>query len=142
MYTDEGYLLHTLPVTKHEILASKILVGGLWVLIIVFSMYLSLFLLGLSMVWVILPDNYTAETGKVAESHNAVKGEVYEGSFHVYAQAGLFVNGSVFSSDWRRKRPVILPVSCITPVQNMQKLRVFRRKRLPRRAECGGNLPV
>ena len=59
MYTDEGYLLHTLPVTKHEILASKILVGGLWVLIIVFSMYLSLFLLGLSMVWVILPDNYT-----------------------------------------------------------------------------------
>ena len=37
MYTDEGYLLHTLPVTKHEILFCKILVGGLWVLIIVFS---------------------------------------------------------------------------------------------------------
>ncbi len=59
MYTDEGYLLHTLPVTKHEILFSKILVGGLWVMIIVFSMYLSLFLLGISMVWAILPDQYT-----------------------------------------------------------------------------------
>ena len=59
MYTDEGYLLHTLPVTKHEILVSKILVGGLWVMIIFFSMYLSLFLLGMSMLWAVLPDQYT-----------------------------------------------------------------------------------
>lgn len=59
MYTDEGYLLHTLPVTKHEILISKILVGSLWVLIIVFSMYLSIFLLGFSMAWSIVPQQYT-----------------------------------------------------------------------------------
>lgn len=59
MYTDEGYLLHTLPVTKHEILLSKILVGSLWVLIIIFSMYLSIFLLGFSMAWAIVPDRYT-----------------------------------------------------------------------------------
>lgn len=59
MYTDEGYLLHTLPVTKHQILGSKILVGSLWVLIIALSMYLSIFILGVSMVWAILPDSYT-----------------------------------------------------------------------------------
>lgn len=33
MYTDEGYLTHTLPVNPHHLLFSKVLVGGLWVLI-------------------------------------------------------------------------------------------------------------
>lgn len=41
MYTDEGYLLHTLPVTKHQILVSKILVGGIWMLIVELSLILS-----------------------------------------------------------------------------------------------------
>ncbi len=34
MYTDEGYLSHTLPVTPHQLLGSKLLVGGLWMLIV------------------------------------------------------------------------------------------------------------
>ncbi len=33
MYTDEGYLAHTLPVTPHQLLCSKLLVGGFWMLI-------------------------------------------------------------------------------------------------------------
>lgn len=33
MYTDEGYLLHTLPVTKHQILISKVFVSSIWLLI-------------------------------------------------------------------------------------------------------------
>lgn len=33
MYTDEGYLAHTLPVTPHQLLGSKLLVGGFWMLI-------------------------------------------------------------------------------------------------------------
>lgn len=32
---------------------------------------------------------------------NIRKGELYEGSFHVYARQGIFAAGSVFSSDWR-----------------------------------------
>lgn len=32
MYTDEGYLLHTLPVTKHQILISKLFVSSIWLL--------------------------------------------------------------------------------------------------------------
>lgn len=59
VYTDEGYLTHTLPVTKHQLLCSKILVGGLWVMIIYAMVYLSVFLLGVSLIGTILPDGYT-----------------------------------------------------------------------------------
>lgn len=44
MYTDEGYLLHTLPVTKGKILVSKILVGTIWTFLIYAGMMLSLLL--------------------------------------------------------------------------------------------------
>ncbi len=50
MYTDEGYLLHTLPVTKHQILISKILVSSLWVYIIYIAMLLSLAIFALGFV--------------------------------------------------------------------------------------------
>ena len=42
MYTDEGYLLHTLPVTKHQILISKIFVSSIWLYLIYIAMYASL----------------------------------------------------------------------------------------------------
>ena len=59
VYTDEGYLTHTLPVTKHQLLFSKILVGGLWTMIIYAMVYLSVILLGISLFSTILPDDYT-----------------------------------------------------------------------------------
>ena len=34
MYTDEGYLSHTLPVTANQLFLSKILVSGVWYLFI------------------------------------------------------------------------------------------------------------
>lgn len=40
MYGDEGYLTHTLPVTVHKLLLGKILVSGLWVLIVQAAAYL------------------------------------------------------------------------------------------------------
>lgn len=43
MYTDEGYLLHTLPVTKHQILISKLLVSSIWLLITYIAMVVSAF---------------------------------------------------------------------------------------------------
>lgn len=49
MYTDEGYLTHTLPVRKHQILVSKILVSGIWLLLVLLSVYLSVFFLCLVM---------------------------------------------------------------------------------------------
>ncbi len=59
MYTDEGYLTHTLPVTKHQLLASKILVSGIWEIIILAMTYLSLFALVMSAVMTVMPDGYT-----------------------------------------------------------------------------------
>ena len=49
MYTDEGYLIHTLPVTKHQILVSKILVGGIWMLFVGVSLILSAVFLCMTM---------------------------------------------------------------------------------------------
>lgn len=59
MYTDRGYLTHTLPVSKHQLLVSKILNSGLWMVIIFLGMYLSLLVLGASMVGAFIPDGYT-----------------------------------------------------------------------------------
>lgn len=42
MYTDEGYLIHTLPVKKYQILNSKIFIGGIWMLIISAAMVVSI----------------------------------------------------------------------------------------------------
>lgn len=46
MYTDEGYLTHTLPVTVNQILISKILNGVLWTLLIGISIIASVVILG------------------------------------------------------------------------------------------------
>lgn len=59
MYTDEGYLTHTLPVTEHQILISKILMGGLWGFLMLLAVYLSLFLLGLFLLSAAMPEGFT-----------------------------------------------------------------------------------
>ncbi|MCM1046096.1 MAG: hypothetical protein NC417_11360 [Candidatus Gastranaerophilales bacterium] len=50
MYTDEGYLTHTLPVNSHHLLISKILVGGLWLLIMEFVIMVSVVMVSYSFV--------------------------------------------------------------------------------------------
>lgn len=45
VYGDQGYLLHTLPVDKHHIIISKVLVSVLWLMLSVILIYLSVFLL-------------------------------------------------------------------------------------------------
>lgn len=52
MYSGEGYLTHTLPVGKHQLLCSKILVGGLWMILIIIAMMASV----LSLVVFSIPD--------------------------------------------------------------------------------------
>jgi len=59
MYTDQGYLIHTLPATKHQILGSKILVGGLWYMIIMLATYASMVLWLLSLVSIVIPEGYS-----------------------------------------------------------------------------------
>lgn len=59
MYTDQGYLIHTLPVTKHQILGSKILVSGLWYMIIMLAVYASMILWILSLASIAIPEGYS-----------------------------------------------------------------------------------
>lgn len=59
MYTDEGYLTHTLPVSKHEILVSKILNSSLWYLLMTLGVFLSVFVLVFSMVGALMPEGYS-----------------------------------------------------------------------------------
>lgn len=59
MYTDEGYLTHTLPVTEGKLLFAKTLISGIWVLIIELCVILSVFGFLLFMVEAMLPPGYT-----------------------------------------------------------------------------------
>jgi len=59
MYADEGYLTHTLPVTSHELLVSKILTSGLWYLLVMFAIALSIMLLAASLIGAVLLEDYT-----------------------------------------------------------------------------------
>lgn len=59
MYTDQGYLTHTLPVGRHQLLCSKILVSGIWLLLTSIFVLLSSLVVACSLVSVVLPDGYT-----------------------------------------------------------------------------------
>lgn len=50
MYTDEGYLAHTLPVTPHQLLGAKLIVGGIWMLFVNVVSILSIVLLVFAMI--------------------------------------------------------------------------------------------
>lgn len=49
MYSDEGYLTQTLPVTKHQLLIGKTLVAGIWYLLVMLCVGISVILLVLSL---------------------------------------------------------------------------------------------
>ena len=49
MYTDEGYLSHTLPVTTNQLFLSKVLVSGIWYLLISLGILISVIALLFSM---------------------------------------------------------------------------------------------
>ena len=49
MYTDEGYLSHTLPVTANQLFLSKVVISGVWYLFVSLSIILSVIALMISM---------------------------------------------------------------------------------------------
>lgn len=46
MYTDEGYLTHTLPVTSHQLLISKILPMAAWIYLAVAAIFVAILIFG------------------------------------------------------------------------------------------------
>ena len=67
MYSDEGYLTHTLPVTSHQLLISKALVAGIWYFLVTMIMLLSV----VSIVLVILNSALAAEGMSIFEELSA-----------------------------------------------------------------------
>lgn len=59
MYTSEGYLTHTLPVTEGRLLFAKTFISGIWTLIISLATIVSVFFLLVFMVGALLPAGYT-----------------------------------------------------------------------------------
>ncbi|MBD5474322.1 MAG: hypothetical protein HDR20_15930 [Lachnospiraceae bacterium] len=57
MFTDEGYLTHTLPVTSHQLLLSKVITMSIWSLIGMIAVVISVFIL-LGFVYIFLIDNF------------------------------------------------------------------------------------
>lgn len=92
MYTDRGYLLHTLPVTKHQILGSKILVGTVWLYVIYLMLFLSAVLSIFSIVVAV------AEPGvipKIPDAVGAVAQFIREVWIEMFgSDEGLFLLGS------------------------------------------------
>lgn len=56
MFTDEGYLTHTLPATSHQLLLSKVITMGIWNLISMIGVVISFFIL-FGSVYIFLLDN-------------------------------------------------------------------------------------
>ena len=88
MYTDEGYLTHTLPVSKHQILVSKILNSGLWYVLMDLGVILSVFILVFSMIGAFFPEGYGwADLWREIESDMDFVDEMFRDIF------GMSMNG-------------------------------------------------
>ncbi len=101
MYTDEGYLTHTLPVSKHQILVSKILNSGFWMLLMSAGVYLSVIVLMASMIGAFMPEGYSwAELWNSIEPELGYVDDIFRETF------GMSANGYFW---------MILVVSLISP---------------------------
>ena len=72
MYKSEGYLLNTLPVTKHQILISKILVSTIWVYLIYIAMIVSMLLFFLTMMAAVSGESISEILGSVSDIYSNV----------------------------------------------------------------------
>ena len=82
MYTDQGYLTHTLPVSPHQLIGSKVLVNGIWYLIISVLMLISMCVVLGSLL-------YTMFRGLGIDFSTSPWNEIKEGIAIVEAEMGL-----------------------------------------------------
>lgn len=72
MYKSEGYLLHTLPVTKNQILISKILVSTIWVYLITIAVIVSVNLFLLTMLSAISGESISEVMRAVSDIYSEI----------------------------------------------------------------------
>lgn len=73
MYTNQGYLLHTLPVTKNQILVSKILVSTIWTFLIYIAMLVSVAIFLLTMVSTISGESIAELLGSMSDFFSQIE---------------------------------------------------------------------
>lgn len=120
MYTDQGYLTHTLPVGRHQLLISKILVSGIWMLAMSVFTILSAFAVTNSLIGVLMPKGYgVADFWQLMGEFFEEFGEVLDIDF-LYVIVRLVVSGilSAFTS-------VMILFGSITVGQLFTKVRVL-----------------
>lgn len=107
MYTDQGYLTNTLPVTSHQLLISKILVSGIWYLILQMVVIASVFALVMSLLNGILADNLTYEG----------YGSIWEAFGDILPELGMVFDEAGF--DLVHYGVVLLLIALIGPFSSM-----------------------
>ena len=85
MYTDEGYLTHTLPVTTNQLFLSKVLVSGIWYLLVEIGIGISVLALVISMITGLF--DIGGVSGLLAE---------YDGSFWAFLSDGIYELGRFY----------------------------------------------
>lgn len=93
MYSNQGYLTHTLPVTPHQLLISKILVGGLWNLIIAAMVIFSVIVLVVSLLFTVFSLQYPGMSTQ--EIISMMEQQHYFGNMYVEIEA--YTGGSFVS---------------------------------------------
>ena len=88
MYTDEGYLSHTLPVSSHQLLGSKILVGAVWTFIMQCAVAASVLILIFSLAFAMEPDLF--RNVSVSEFYEAFN-DIYWDDFSVGHYLGTWI---------------------------------------------------
>ena len=88
MYTDEGYLSHTLPVTVNQLFLSKVLVSGIWYLLIMIGIGISVVALVLSTAIGML---------NIEEVHNALA--EYGGNIWTFLAEGVSQIADVYQNE-------------------------------------------
>lgn len=88
MYTDEGYLSHTLPVTANQLFLSKVLVAGIWYLLILIGIGISVVALVLSMAIGML---------NIGEVHNALA--EYGGNIWTFLAEGISQIADIYQNE-------------------------------------------
>lgn len=102
MYTDEGYLTHTLPVSAKQLVLSKAIISIIWHLINVIIVFASMYVLIYSMFKNLVPTEYWNEVTDVIHSYIPALADAFKAStgisFTTFAALMvLFIIASSFS---------------------------------------------
>lgn len=98
MYSDEGYLAHTLPVSGHELLGSKVIINAIWSLIMSISIMASVVILVFSLVHAIDPGSlYSDVIPEFTElfSDIIVDGDIFTAVHYILYFILAFVGGPI-----------------------------------------------